>query len=203
MTGSTSIDDVTLFRVCKRHDIDYTVAIPEGTTFWRLRVEVVDPQGLTSQGNVVNADTSSGTGTFRVQFCGSETPGTWIVRATGFTQTVPLLEIPFALPDTAFQVRSAATRTTLAKERIGASRYLMTVKVREQGPHGAIRPDSTRVNLQRRVEGTWQVVPGGRLMTYNGVVTKKLALAPGTKLRAVTLGAGNFGGSVSRPVRVG
>ena len=78
-------------------------------------MQVLDPDGHTSEGNVVDSATSNGTGTFKVRFCGSETPGTYTVRATGFTEVVPLVHVPFSLPDSTFEVRRAPTTTKLTQ----------------------------------------------------------------------------------------
>ena len=89
-----------------------------GTLLWRLEIQVADPHGIVSEGTVVNSATNPTTkGTVQVAFCGSEPAGTYTVRATGFYQIIPAVQLPFALPETSFQVRPAATRTALAEKR--------------------------------------------------------------------------------------
>jgi hypothetical protein len=57
----------------------------------------------------VNSATNPTTsGTVEVTFCGSEPAGTYTVRGTGFYQVIPAVQLPFALPETSFQVRAVA-----------------------------------------------------------------------------------------------
>jgi hypothetical protein len=200
VVGSTSTSDVVLYEHCQQHPISYAVDIPQGTSFWRLEVVLFDPAADTSQGNVVTAATGPSTGTVDVQFCGSE-PGTWTVRATGFTQVLPAVEIPFTLPDSTFQVRPMATRTSLATKPLDHGRYQLTSRVRRQGEHGYERANGIPVRLEKLVHGQWQRVRGLALTAVRG---KAVAIvdSPG-KYRAVVRQGGNYRRSTSKPVSVG
>jgi hypothetical protein len=199
--GSTSTDDVVLYDHCQQHPISYSVQLPPGTSFWRLRVTVHDPHGNTSQGNVFTGGTSATSGTFDFQLCGSEPTGTWTVEATGFTQVVPLVEIPFTLPDTTFEVRPMATRTRLAERRARPGHARLVTTVRQQGEHRYVRADGVTIRLERRAAGHWQRVRGLTLTTVHGRAVAVVE-APGT-YRAVVPGHGNLAPSRSGQVRVG
>jgi hypothetical protein len=199
--GSTSTGDVVLYDHCQQHSISYAVQIPQGTTFWYLRVTVHDPDGHTSEGNVFTAPTSATTGTFDFQFCGGERAGTWTVKATGYTQVLPLVRTPFALADTAFQVRPMATRTSLASRSLGHRRYRLAARVSQQAEHGFERADGIAVRLERRQHGAWQRVRGLALTTVHGKAVATLTRA-GT-YRGVVRAKDNHGASTSKPVRLG
>jgi hypothetical protein len=90
VTGTTSTDDVVLFSHCQQHPIHYDVQVGQGTPSWRLELQVFDPQGMVSQGTVLNSATNPPTsGTVYYTFCGSEPAGTYTVRATGFYEPLP------------------------------------------------------------------------------------------------------------------
>jgi hypothetical protein len=199
--GSTSTSDVVLYDHCQQHPIHYSVDIPRGTSSWRLEVVLMDPNGDTSQGHVVTVTTGSTSGTFQAQFCGSEPSGTWRVRATGFTQVLPAIEVPFSLPDSTFQVRRMATRTSIAKQSMDHRHFRLTSRVRQQGEHGFEPANGIPVRLERRTDGRWQRVRGLALTTVHG---KAVAIvdSPG-KYRAVVRDGGNYRGSTSKPVRLG
>jgi hypothetical protein len=201
VAGSTSTSDVVLFDHCQRHPIHYSVDVPSGTSFWRLEVQLFDPKGDTSQGRVVTGATGSTSGTVEAQFCGSERTGTWTVRATGFTQTVPLVEVPFALPDTTFQVRPMATRTSLVGTALDHGRFRLTTVVLQHGERGFERANGIPSRLDRRIDGHWQRVAGLTLTTVRGRAVATVD-SPG-KYRAVVRPGGNYAASTSKPVMVG
>ena len=201
VTGSTATDDVVLYDHCQTHDITYDLLVGPGTSLWRLEIQVADPHGFLSQGTVVNSAADPATsGTIQFSFCGSEPTGTYTVRATGFYEIIPAVQIPFTLPETTFKVRPAATRTTLAQRELGQGRHRLTAHVREQGDHGYERADGIPVSLQRRVHGQWQRVRGLTLTTVHGAAVATLS-TPGT-YRAVAAAGGNHAASVSAPVKV-
>jgi hypothetical protein len=203
VSGSTSGKDVVLFDRCIQHDIDYSLAIGPGTQLWNLHLDVLDPDGITAQlSDVSSTALSPVKGVVQVLFCGAEKPGRWSVVGVGFWEVVPGLQIPFNLPTSSFDVRPAATHTTLARTALGHGRYQLTVQVRDQRPHGFRRTQSAEVRLERLVDGSWKKIHGPELMTDHGRVTTKLAAGPGTKLRAVTAAEGNYGSSTSKPVRL-
>ena len=197
MTGTLSTTDVVLYDHCQRHDIDYELAVGPGTAFWRLEVQVFGPEGHTSEGTIATSVMSPTSGTVSVQFCGSETLGTYTARGTGFWQVVPASRIPFALPDTTFEVRPAATRTSLSREPLGQGRSRLTVRVLEQSPDGWSRANGVLVRLERRVDGQWRKVRGTTLTTVRGRATTALRTGRATKVRAVTPARHNYGGSAS------
>ena len=84
VTGTTSTTDVVLYRPLPAPRHRLRPAVSPGTAFWRLEVQVFGPEGNTSEGTVANSATSPTKGTVTVPFCGSETPGTYTVRGTGF-----------------------------------------------------------------------------------------------------------------------
>jgi hypothetical protein len=201
VTGSTSTSDVVLYNQCQQHDISYEVQPSPGTTYWRLEIQVFNPVGATSQGSVLISATSPRSGTVAVQFCGSERTGTWTVRGSGSWQVTPGVNIPFRLPDTAFQVRPAATRTSLSPQALVDGRSRLSIGVREQSPRGWSRADGIPVRLERAVDGGWQRVRGNVLTAVHGTAVATVA-SPGT-YRAVVRAHGNYGASESQPVRLG
>jgi hypothetical protein len=201
VTGSTSTQDVVLFDHCQQHPISYDLMVSPGTPLWRLEVQVADPEGHVSEGTVVNSATNPTTsGTVLVTFCGSEPAGTYTVRATGFYEVVPAVQIPFALPATSFQVRPAATRTALAAKALGHGRYQLTTRVREESEKGFSRAHGVPVRLERLVSGQWHRVRGLALTTVHGRAVARVHGHPGEKLRAVVPALNNVAGSTSKAV---
>ncbi|WP_028652417.1 hypothetical protein [Nocardioides halotolerans] len=203
VTGTTSTQDVVLLDHCQRHPISYDLAVSPGTLLWRLEVQVADPLGRTSEGTVINSSTNPTTsGTVEVTFCGSEPAGTYTVRATGFYELLPVVQLPFALPETSFEVRPAATRTTLSTTSLGHGRYLLTAKVRKETERGFGRANGVQVRLERLVSGTWKRVRGLALTATHGRAVARVDGRPGQRLRAVVTARNNVAGSTSAPVRL-
>jgi len=201
VTGSTSTDDVVLFSRCQTHQIAYDVLVDPGTLLWRLEVQVVSPRGQLSEGTVINSATNPATsGTVPYTFCGSEEQGTYTVKATGFYQLLPAVQIPFALPMTTFQAKPAATRTSLHEKPLGHGRYRLDSLVKEQDVQGFRNGKGITVRLERLVHGDWKTVRGTALTTVRGRATTTLGGRPGDKVRAVVPARNNLAGSVSRPV---
>ena len=200
-TGSTTTGDVVLYQHCQRHPISYDFSPDPGTSYWRLEIQVADPKGRLSQGTVVTSADSSGHGTVVYTFCGSERPGTYRVKASGFTEGLPLVQREFALADTPFQVRAMTTRTRLVGKRLGHGRYQLTTTVRQQAERGFERANGIPVRLERRAAGRWKKVRGLNLTTVHGKAVARLT-APG-RYRAVVTARDNHRASSSAPVRVG
>jgi len=201
VTGSTATDDVVLYDHCQPHDIAYDLAVGPGTALWRLEVQIADPQGFLSQGTVVNSATNPATsGIVQVSFCGSEPTGTYTVRASGFYEVLPAVQIPFTLPETTFEVRPAATRTTLTQRDLGHGRHRLVARVREQAESGYQRANGVPVRLEKRVHGQWQRVRGLSLTTVHGAAV--VTVRSHGSFRAVVPSGGNHAASASAPVRV-
>ena len=201
VTGTTSTDDLVLYNHCQQHPIHYDVAVSPGTTLWRLEIQVVDPDGMVSEGTVLNSASNAPTsGTVLHTFCGSEPAGTWTVRATGYYEPLPAVQLPFALPETTFQVHPAATRTTLAEKPLGHGRHRLSARVQLESERGFDRGNGVQVRIERLVHGEWQKVRGGRLTTVHGVARTTLHGRPGTKVRAVVPSKNSYAGSSSRPL---
>jgi hypothetical protein len=177
------------------------VAVSPGTTLWRLEIQVFDPDGLVSEGTVLNSATNPPTpGTVFHTFCGSEPAGTWTVRATGYYEPLPAVQLPFALPETTFQVRPTATRTMLAERALGHGRHRLSARVLLATESGFDRGDGLQVCIERLVHGGWQKVRGTRLTIVHGVARTTLHGRPGTKVRAVVPPKNSYAGSSSRPL---
>ena len=202
VTGTSSTSDVVLSDQCQSHPIDYDLLVSPGTAFWRLEVQVFGPEGNTSEGTVANSATSPARGTVYVTFCGSETPGTYTVRGTGFYQVLPALQIPYALPETTFDVRRAPTRTTLSDKALRHGRSRVTVLVEAQGPNGFAPATGVLVRLEKWLDGQWQRVRGTTLTTVRGKARATIDPGRATKLRAVSVSRGSTAASTSRPVRL-
>ena len=201
VTGSTSTEDVVLLDHCQQHPISYDLLVSPGTLLWRLEVQVADPNGHVSEGTVVNSATNPTTsGTVMVTFCGSERAGTYTVRATGFYQILPAVQLPYALPETTFQVRPAATRTRLAERSLGHGRYQLTTRVSEEREHGFGPANGVPVRLERRVSGQWKRVRGLTLTAVHGRAVARIDGHRGQRLRAVVPALNNVAASTSRPV---
>ena len=202
VTGTTSTSDVVLYDHCQQHPISYDLLVGPTTPFWRLEVQVADPDGHVSEGTVLNSATNPPTsGTIYYSFCGSEAPGTYTVRATG--RYGPLLNLTFLLPDTTFQVRPAATRTTLAKTTLGHGRYRLDARVSEETENGFGKSDGVTVRFERLVRGEWKKFAGQTLTTVRGKATATVDARPGTRMRAVVRSGHNYAGSTSKPVTLG
>ena len=201
VTGSTSTQDVVLFDHCQKHPISYDLLVSPGTLLWRLEIQVADPQGHVSEGTVINSASNPATeGTVEVTFCGSEPAGTYTVRGTGFYQILPAVQLPYELPETSFQVRPAATRTTLAGKSLGHGRYQLTTRVREESEKGFRPASGVPVRLERKVSGQWKRVRGVTLTTVRGRAVAHVDGDRGQRLRAVVPALNNVAGSTSRPV---
>jgi hypothetical protein len=203
VTGSTSTADVVLFNHCQQHLISYDVLVSPGTLLWRLEIQVADLHGQVSEGTVVNSATSPATsGTVQVTFCGSEPAGTYTVRGTGFYQIIPAVQIPFALPETSFEVRPAASRTALAEKSLGHGRYRLTTRVRKESGKGFRPANGIPVRLERLVSGRWKPVDGVTLTSVHGRAVAVVDGHPGQHLRAVVPALNNIAGSTSRTVKL-
>ncbi len=201
VTGSTSTEDVVLYDHCQRHPISYDLMVGPGTMLWRLEIQVADPRGQVSEGTVVNSATNPATsGTVEVTFCGSEQAGTYTVRATGFYELVPAVQIPFALPETSFEARPVATRTTLAERSLGHRRYRVTARVREESESGFRPANGVPVRLERLAAGQWKPLRGVTLTAVHGRAVARVHGHPGQRLRAVVPALNNVAGSASEPV---
>ena len=203
VAGTTSTSDVVLSDQCQSHPIDYDLLVSPGTAFWRLEVQVFGPEGNTSEGTVANSATSPTKGTVYVTFCGSETPGTYTVRGTGFYEVLPALQIPYALPETTFEVRRAPTRTALSEKALDRARSRVTVRVEAQGSNGFAPASGVLVRLEKWLDGQWRKVRGTTLTTVRGKARATIAPGRATKLRAVSVSRGSTAASTSRPVRLG
>jgi hypothetical protein len=202
ITGTTSTTDVVLSSQCQQHAIDYDLVVSPGTAFWRLEVQVFGPEGNTSEGTIASSATAPTKGTVTVPFCGSEAPGTYTVRGTGFYEVLPAVQIPYALPETTFQVSRAPTRTALSRKTLDGGLARVTARVEEQGPTGWTPSSGVLVRLEKLLDGQWHKVRGTTLTTVAG--TARATIRPGraTKLRAVSVSRGSTAGSTSRPVRL-
>ena len=199
--GSTSTQDVVLYDHCQKHPISYDLLVGPGTLVWRLEIQVADPEGHVSQGTVVNSATNPTTkGTVEYTFCGSEPAGTYTVRGTGFYQIIPAVQLPFALPETSFEVRPAATRTALAAKSLGHGRYRLSTRVREESEKGFRPANGVPVRLERLVSGQWKRVRGLTLTAVHGRAVARVDGHRGQRLRAVVPALNNVAGSTSRPV---
>src|SRR4051794_32221499 len=156
---------------------------------------------MSSEGTVINSATDPPTsGTAYVTFCGSEKAGTYTVRATGFYEIVPAVQLPFALPDTSFQVRPAATRTALTEKALGQGRHRLTTRVRTESENGFDPSNGVTVRLERLVDGQWEKLRGTTLTTVHGAARATVRDRPGTKVRAVVLAENSYAASSSRAV---
>lgn len=204
LIGTTSSGDVVLKDKCVRHPIDYSFVVSPGTLLWKTKIQVLDPDGNTSEGVDLASYTASPTsGTVTFVICGSYTPGTYTVRTTGSYQIVPAVNIPINVADSTFQVRRTATRTTVAGKHLQGRQYRLVANVKDQRKHGFKPTSSAEVRFQRKAHGTWRSIRGSATTTDHGLASAVVGLAPGTKVRAVTAHAGYLGGSSSRPVRLG
>jgi hypothetical protein len=200
VSGTTSTTDVVLTDHCQDHTVDYDLAVSPGTAFWRLEVQVFGPEGNTSEGTVVNSTTGPTRGSVTMVFCGSETPGTYTVRGTGFYEVLPVVQIPYALPETTFQVRRAETRTSLSRTPFRHGRSRLKVRVEAETPGGWAPTEGTLVRLEKLVAGQWRTVRGTTLTTVHGVAKATIRRGTATTLRAVTVERGSNAGSTSRPL---
>jgi hypothetical protein len=200
VTGTTTTDDVVLYNHCQQHPISYDLGVAPGTPLWLVEIQVFDPKGMTSEGTSLNSvDNPPTSGTLYHEFCGSEEPGTYTVRAV-VTETVLALQTHYALPVTSFEVRPAATRTTLSDSSTGHGRHRLRVRVAEESEHGFDKADGVTVRIERRVHGQWKKLPGTSLTTVRGRVTTTLSGHAGQRVRAVVPARHNYAASVSKPV---
>ncbi|QIG42261.1 hypothetical protein G5V58_05325 [Nocardioides anomalus] len=198
VTGTTQSGDVVLYEHCQQHPITYDLAVGPFTSGWRVEIQVVDPEGLTSQGTVLNsADKPPLSGTTYFQFCGSETPGTWTVRS--MIRYAPIDLTPDSVLTTStFQVRPMQTQTTLRAKRLRDGRFRLVSRVQQEAPQGFERAAGITVRLERQTGDAWKKVRGLTLTTVRG---RAVAVLGRGTYRAVVPGGGNHTGSVSEPVR--
>jgi len=104
--------------------VTYDLAVSPGTVLWQVKMSLVSPAGTSSEGvDLSSTDGDPLSGTIQFLICGSTAPGTYAVRTTGFSQVVPLVNLPIDVADTTFEVRQAPTRTRVASTHLGANRY--------------------------------------------------------------------------------
>jgi hypothetical protein len=198
VTGSTHSDDVVLYDDCQQHPISYDLQVGAFTAPWRVEIQVVSPEGLTSQGTVLNsADKPALSGTTYFQFCGSEDPGTWTVRSV--IRYAPIdLSPDTVLSTSTFQARPRQTQTTLSEKRLRDGRFRVVSRVQQEAPQGYERAAGLTVRLERKVGAAWKRVRGLTLTTVRG---RAVAVVGRGTYRAVVLPQGNASGSTSEPVR--
>ena len=161
VSGSTSTQDVVLFDHCQQHPISYDLRVSPGTLLWRLEIQVADPQGQVSEGTVVNSADQPDHQRHR--------PGDLLRLRAGrhlhgprhrLLPDHPCGPAPVRPSRDPFQVRPAATRTTLAEKSLGHGRYQLTTRVREESETGFRRANGVPVRLERLVSGQWKRVRG-------------------------------------------
>jgi hypothetical protein len=198
--GVASTSNVVLYDSCQHQDVSYTATIPALASLWRLQVQVFDPNGMTSEGLVANsARGDAKTGTFSISFCGSETPGTWTIRTSGFYELLLPAQLPLPTNTTTFTVRHAQTQTTLTRKAVKRG-YRLVANVRQEQPDGWSKANGAQVRIQKLVGDQWVGVPNTVLATTHGRDAITVKLPRGTKVRAVTIGQGSYDGSTSAPV---
>jgi hypothetical protein len=197
--GTTTVPDVVLYNHCQEVPISYHLQIAGLPVPWRVEFQIADPQGVVSEGVVLNSATSPSTsGTFTHQFCGSETPGTYTVL--GGVRYSPIDVFSANLPPTSFEVRPTATRTTLTSTALGHGSYRLTARVGEESEKGFDKANGVTVRIERLVHGEWKKLRGTTLTTVRGTAATTVRGRPGTKLRAVVPARNNYAESASHPV---
>lgn len=203
LTGTISAEDFVLQNKCRNQSVDYSFAVSPDTLLWQVKLTMVSPNGRTSEGvDLSSVDGDATSGTVRFLICGSAVPGTYAVRTVGTYQVVPLVNLPVTVAESTFEVRPAATRTTLSRKHLAGDRYRVVAKVKDERRRGFKPTNSAEVVFQRLVEGTWRTIRGSRALTDHGVATTVVTAAEGTRVRAVTKPDGYLGGSTSRSIRL-
>jgi hypothetical protein len=197
--GTTSTSDVVLSDECQRHEFDWVATVP-ASTYWQLDIKVLDPSGRTSEGALPNSNENALTGSFTQLFCSSSAPGTWTISTGGFYQLLPGVRLPLDATTTSFVVRKAQTDTTLAATPMRNGRWKVRADVREERTGGWFAPTGLDTRLQRLVDGRWKNLPKRVLTSTRGTSAVTVAFPRGTRLRGVTVAAGNYEQSVSNPV---
>ncbi|MXG88135.1 hypothetical protein [Nocardioides flavescens] len=204
--GTTSAPGVVLYDACQQVPISYAID-PGGATSWRLQLQIFDPDGRTSQGFVANSNAGAATtGTFSMQFCGSELPGTWTVKGALCASFTCLFTDPqtgtAALADSTFEVRPAQSSAVLSAKRIRGGRYVLKARVSEERAQGWTPYAGALVRFERLVGDQWAPVVRRDLTAAGGVAKLRKRLPIGTRVRAVVQPADNTYGSVSGVLRL-
>lgn len=204
--GTTSAGDLVLYDSCQQLPISYAVDTGSAPS-WRLQLQVFDPNGRTSQGFVANSNAGAApSGTFSMQFCGSERPGTWTIKGALCVSITCLFTDPqtgtTALADSTFEVRPAASAATVSARRTRNGRYVLKARVTEERAQGWGPYAGALVRFERLVGDQWAPVVRRDLTAAGGTAKVRKRLPIGTKVRAVVQPANNTSGSVSGVLRL-
>lgn len=217
--GESTVTTTTAYAgdTCINHPFNYSVALPEDTKDWYVKVETFYPDGVT-KGVGVTLSSSTGaplTGSTTVQICGGVEPfGTWTLKpslqywtdAAGKTTYGPMAGTPAT-----FEVVGKATTSASLKARTKGNK--VTAKSKLVGTTGGTSAPITNqpVAFQKKVGSKWKTIKTATTSS-TGVAKVAFKVKRKTTIRAYFAGAGEviIGGTgkaipaaTSKTVRVG
>lgn len=207
--GSVSGVDGVLYDDCLPHPYAYSIGtVPADAKTWDLRVTLLGPDGLDAGGDFVATPVSTGTRAF-VLCPPANAYGTYTIRARFEWGTGDVADQSAPLDDAHFTLRKPGSRTSLAVSTRRPA-YGQVVRYRvgafDEQPTGYLRRAFAWVHLEKRVDGRWVRMRGGRAMTHEtGEVVIRLryrAHHRTLRVRAVTETAPRFTGSTSPVLRL-
>lgn len=194
-----------LFDDCRDVAVPYALSIEPGADSWSMTVTAYGPDGTEETSDFLYDDEDPSTGTAKLQFCGYEDPGSYIVRAEGSSSDfdAKISERPFNLAPVTLTMRLPESRTTVKVKRV-RNGVRVTALVRDERPNGFFPTEYATLNLQYLSRGQWRNIPGGKVDTdENGrfSTTMERPSRP-VKIRALTRTSSRYTSSKSRPVTV-
>ncbi|MGY2873683.1 hypothetical protein ACVW00_000873 [Marmoricola sp. URHA0025 HA25] len=209
--GSTTGVSGVLYDDCLDYPYQWSVDVPGTGTYRALHTQLVAPGGaIADTGYVVpDANVSSGTSTFFL--CTQTDPyGSYTIRSQVEWGSDPEhIGAPVSLADSQFTLRKPRTRTSLSvSTRRPAYGQVVKYRVRatDERPTGYFGTPAAWVVVQRKVDGHWVRLKGGRAMTHaTGYITVRLPYLQHHKamrVRALTQPTSRYARSASPVVRI-
>ena len=208
--GTVSGINGVLYDDCFSHPYAFTVgSTPTSAGYWDLTAELVGPTGQVTASDYVAEPAATGTSTFGL-LCPSDGYGSYTIRATlRWGPEKGAVAQTSRLDDAHFTLRKPRSRTTLsASTRRPAAGQVVRYRVTayDERPAGFARRAFAWVHLEKRVDGRWVRIRGGRAMTHStGRITVRLAYRAHHRrmwVRAVTEPAPTYTRSTSPSVRL-
>jgi hypothetical protein len=200
-----------LYDDCLHQPYHFTVDVPDDAGYRALTTALIGPNGAQVDTDYVPLDANESSGSSDFTLCRPTNPyGTYTIRAwvEWGPEDVPTGE-PVRLDDSSFTMRKPRTRTTLSvsthRPAYGQGvRY--RIRALDERPTGYAGTSAAWVFLQKRVDGHWVRMKGGRAMTHaTGYVSVRLHYRKHhqrMRVRAVTEPTSRYARSVSPVVRL-
>lgn len=207
--GSVAGVNGVLYDDCRSYPYAYSVVKPGGAGYWALSTTLVGPDGREADTDYVPEPTS-GTSAFGLLCTQTDRYGTYTIHArVEWGPDASNINSSSTFDDAYFTLRKPHSRTTLSvSTRRPAFGQVVGYRVTayDERPAGFVRRAFAWVHLEKRLDGRWVRIRGGRAMTHNtGRVTVRLryrAHHRPARVRAVTEPTSRYTRSVSPVVRL-